>query len=165
MTDVELGRAGDDVDVDLDVCAKTGRTTTDRVTLRGSTVPGWVLVLLLLTVVGFVLAVLATSRRSQVTLPLVHAAYRRWKRLQLVAWLVGACGLAAVVVAVGTGDRSGVFGAVGIALVAGALVGDTAATATHGLTLRRRRGALVLRGAGPEFAAAVAAARVEVARP
>lgn len=159
-----LGRAGDTVDVDLDVCAKTGRSTTERVTLRGSTVPGWVLVLLLLTVVGFLLAVVMTSRRSQVTLPLTHAAYRRWKLLQLAAWLVGACGLAAVVVAA-TGS-GGPWGALGVVLLVGALVGGTTVTAVAGLRIvRGRQDALVLKGASPVFAAAVEATRVEVARP
>ncbi|WP_148615223.1 hypothetical protein [Nocardioides rubriscoriae] len=88
MADVVLGRAGDTVVVDLDVCAKTGRATGHRVRFRGSTMPGWVVVLLLFTVVGFLLASTMTSRRYVVTVPLAASAHARWRRYRRVALLV-----------------------------------------------------------------------------
>lgn len=163
MADVVLGRAGSTVLVDLDVCAKTGQTTSQRVRLRGSTTPGWVTVLLLLTVVGFLLASTMTARRYDVTAPMDRAAHARWRRNRRVALLIGIGGAGAVVVAAtDLGGASAFWGVTGIALVAVALVGGTINGTLNGLGFRTTRGDdLVLTRAHPAFAQAVAAASVE----
>lgn len=166
MADVLLGRVGADVDVDLDVCAKTGETTDQRVTMRGTTTPGWVLVLLLFTVIGFLLAQVMTSRRYSVTLPFVHRVHDRWKRTWLLAWAVGVVGVGAVIAAAtDSGGEAGLWGGVGIALIAAALVGGTINSSVNGLGVRATRSDdLVLTRAHPAFARAVAAASVESAQ-
>lgn len=163
MTDVVLGQAGSTVVVDLDVCAKSGRTTDELMTLRGRTTPAWVTVLLLFTVVGFLLAGAMTSRSSSVTLPYVHDVYRRWKRNKGLAWVVGLGGIAALVVAAtSSGDAVGLWGIAGVTLVVAALVGGTVNAMVNGVGLRMTRdGDLVLVRAHPAFAQAVAEARVE----
>ncbi|MBC7631372.1 hypothetical protein [Aeromicrobium sp.] len=165
MADVVLGRAGDTVLVDLDVCAKTGHTTSQRVTLRGSTTPGWVIVLLAFTVVGFLLVCAMTSRRSRVTLPLDHGVYARWKRNGIVAWSVALGGVGALVAA--ATDYRGeteVWGGVGIGMVVAALVGGTVNSTVNGLGFgMTRHDDLVLTRAHPAFAQAVAQAAVEPA--
>ena len=167
MADVMLGRAGRAVRVDLDVCAKTGHTTSQRVTLRGSTTPGWVTALLLFTVVGFLLALAMASRSYSVTLPFDHGVHARWKRNHLVAWIAGLCGAGALVAAVTNfGGESALWGSVGIALVVTALVGGTVNASVNGLGFRMTRNDdLVLTHAHPAFAQAVAAASVETALP
>ena len=166
MAEVVLGRAGSTVLVDLDVCARTGRTTSQRVTLRGSTTPGWVIVLLLFTVVGFLLARTMTSRRYSVTLPLVHEVYARWKRNWLLAWVVGLGGAGALIVAVTNyGNEAQLWGGVGIVLVAAAIVGGAVNSTVSGLGVSATRdGDLLLTRAHPAFAQAVAAASVESAQ-
>lgn len=165
MSEVVLGRAGSTVLVDLAVCAKTGQTTSQRVSFRGSTTPGWVIVLLLFTVVGFLLAMTMTSRRYRVTLPLVHEAFARWKRNRLMAWIVGSGGVAALVAAATNfGGEAGLWGGVGIALVAAALVGDAVNRSLNGLGFRTKDDDLILTRAHPAFAQAVAAASVESAQ-
>ncbi len=165
VADVVLRRAGSTVLVDLDACAKTGRTTGQRVTLRGSTTPGWVIVLLLFTVVGFSLAQAMTSRRYSVTLPFVHEAYNRWKRNAFLAWVVGLGGPRAVwIAAAHHGDKAGIWGGVGIALLAAALVGGSVNSAVNGVGVRTTRDDdLVLTQAHPDFAHAIAAASVDSA--
>lgn len=163
MAEVVLGRAGSNILVDLDVCAKTGRVTGERVTIRGNTTPGWVLVLLLFTVIGFFLAYAMTSRRYLLTLPFAHDAFARWKRNALLAWVVGLAGVASVIAgAADVAGESAVWGSIGIAAVVAALVGGTVNTRVNGLTVRRTRDEdLVLTGAHAAFARAVAEASVE----
>ncbi len=163
MADVVLGRAGDAVLVDLDVCAKTGHPTSQRVRFRGSTTPGWVTVLLLLTVVGFLLASLMTSRRYEVTVPLARPAHDRWRRHKRVALIVALAGAGALVAAAtDLVGQAGFWGVSGIVLVAAALVGGTVNSMVNGLEFHAtRHGDLVLTRAHPAFAQAVAAASVE----
>ena len=167
MSEVALGRAGSAVLVDLDVSAKTGRTTNQRVTLRGSTTPGWVVVLLAFTIVGFLLASAMTPRRYDVTLPLEREVYTRWKRNKVVAWVLGLCGAGALIstanaLAAGAGSWVAVGG---IALVVTALVGGGVNARVNGLRLRMTRDdELILMHAHPAFGRAVSAAGVEDAR-
>jgi hypothetical protein len=160
MAEVVLGRAGTEVLVDLDVCAKTGRRTRDRVTLRGTTTPGWVLVLLLFTVVGFLLARAMTSRRYSVTLPFVHDVHDRWKRNRQLAWALGLVGLCLVVVTAIA--QAGPWGAIGLALVVVALIGGSVNGVRNGLGFSSDRdGDLVLSWVHPRFAEAVGSASAE----
>lgn len=167
MSEVALGRAGSTVLVDLEVCAKTGRTTNQRVTLRGSTTPDWVVILLAFTVVGFLLASAMTSRRYHVTLPLRRETYLRWKRNKLVAWMAGIGGAGALIAAATdfVGGAGSWFGIGGVALVVAALVGGAVNGRVYGLGLRMTRDdELILMHAHPAFARAVSAAGVEHAR-
>lgn len=157
MADVVLGTAGDDVVVDVPVCAKTGRRTDEMVTFKGSTTPGWVIILLFLTIVGFLLAAFMTQRSYRVTVPFVHEVHDRWRRGRRLAWLAGLVGVACVVGAVATyGDRSEVLGAAGIVLVVAGLVGSAVNGVRHGVGFRLTRGdQLEMTRVHPAFAAEV----------
>ncbi|ROR90907.1 hypothetical protein [Nocardioides aurantiacus] len=167
MADVVLGRAGSPVLVDLNVCAKTGRRTSDRVERRGSTMPAWVTLLLLFTVVGFLLAGAMTSRSYRVTLPLEHAVHDRWRRNRRLAWAVSLVGAGAFVWAESGGTAAdGLWGGVGLALFLAGLVGGTVNSTMNNVGFRMtRQDDLVLTRAHDNFARAVAAATVEAMPP
>jgi hypothetical protein len=163
MADVILGRAGSTVLVDLEMCVKTGATTTQRVTLRGSTTPGWITVLLLFTVVGFLIATAMTSRRYRVTLPFSHAVHDRWRQNRRLAWSTALAGAAALLMA-GTGgsDYAGLWVGPGIAFVAGGLaIGTTNALRNNVGIHVNGDNELVVTRAHANFAHAVRAATVE----
>lgn len=164
MADVVLGRAGDPVLIDLDVCAKSGRPTRDRVELRGSTMPAWVTLLLFFTIIGFLLAGAMTSRSYRVTLPIEHAIHDRWRRNRRRAWVAGLVGFGLLVWAAASSEAgaAGPGVVVGLVLIAAALVGgvvnDRSNNVGFGLT---RNDDLVLTRAHDDFARAVARATVE----
>lgn len=85
----------------------------------GSTTPGWVILLLLLTVIGWLIALTMTSRRYEIDIPFRHDLHERWRRLNRRVWLLGISGVA---IALGSGlagfDRAPLF----LALSAVALV-------------------------------------------
>lgn len=163
MADVILGRAGSTVLVDLDTCVKTGATTTQRVTLRGSTTPGWITALLLLTVIGFLIATAITSRRYRVTLPFSHTVHDRWRQNRRLAWSAGLAGGAALLVAATRADDdAGLWVGAGIAFVAGGVAIGTTNALRHHVGIRvNGDNELVVTRAHANFAHAVRAATVE----
>jgi hypothetical protein len=99
MATVVVGRVGTDVVVPSDVCVKSGVPTTDRVIIRGSTAPRWVMVLLVFTIVGWLFATAMTSRRYRVEVPFEHSLYDGWRQLRNFVVAVGSVGVIAAVVA------------------------------------------------------------------
>jgi hypothetical protein len=93
MANVVLGRSGSHVVVASEICVKSGIRTTERVIIRGSTIPGWVNVLLFFTVIGWLIASRMTSRRYRIDLPFTHAIHGRWRRIRRIAWLLGLVGV------------------------------------------------------------------------
>lgn len=166
MAEVILGRAGSTVTVDLDVCAKSGRRTEHRCTYRGSTTPGWVTVLLFITLVGFLLAGAMTSRSYTVTLPLAKDVYDRSRRNRRIAWCCGLVGLGVLVVAIATDALSdGGWAPIGFGLVVVALVGSYVSALVTNVGFRTTRyDELVVTRAHPAFVRAVAAASTEEVR-
>jgi hypothetical protein len=163
VADVILGRAGSTVLVDLDICVKTGRATKQRATLRGSTTPAWVTVLLLFSIVGFLIASSMTSRRYRVTLPFTHAVHDRWSSNRRLGWVVGLAGAGVLVAAATIGDRfAGVLVGIGLVLLAGgaAIVISNSLRNNVGIRMTRR-GDLVVTRAHPLFVEAVRAAVTE----
>jgi hypothetical protein len=101
---VVVGNAGDEyLVIDSDICLKSGRRTSDRVTLRGGTTPSWVNVLLLFSVIGWVFASGMSTRRYRMQVPFSHAIHARWRRWSRVAWVVGVGGLGATIWAAAAG--------------------------------------------------------------
>ena len=94
MASAILGKTGNAVSAASHVCVKTGRPTHERVTLRGSTTPGWVNLLLIFSVFGWIFAMGMTERRFVVTVPFTHAVHDRWQRLNWLAWGLGVGGIA-----------------------------------------------------------------------
>lgn len=162
MAEVVLGPAGSRVDVDLGTCAKSGRPTAYRVEFRGSTTPGWVGLLLLVSVVGFLFASSMTSRRYRVTLPFTHELHERWRRGRRMAWAFAAVGVVVIVAAAAIGGDAAVPGvAVGVGLMTVAMVGGVVNAVRHGIGFRMTRDQeLVVTGVHPAFAREVAAASV-----
>jgi MFS family permease len=162
MADVVLGPVGSRVDVDLGTCAKSGRPTAYRVEFRGSTAPGWVTVLLLVSIVGYLFADAMTSRRYRVTLPFSRELHDRWQRGRRVAWLVAAVGVAFVVATLVVGGGTGfALLLVGVGLMAVAMLGGVVNAVRHGIGFRLTRDQeLVVTGAHPAFAREVEAATV-----
>lgn len=163
MAQAVLGRAGSMVVVDLDVCAKTGLATKQRVILRGHTTPTWVTALLLVSVVGYLFAGIMASRRYRVTLPFTHALHDRWLANRRRAWLLAGAGVAASLGAVTVGERyAGLLLGLAIAFAAaGAVVGTTNALRNNvGFRMSRDHDLIVTR-VHPAFARAVAAADVQ----
>lgn len=157
MANVILGRAGDTVLVDLDVCVKTGRVTRDRLTLRGQTTPAWVTLLLFVSIIGFLIAGSMTSRRYRVTLPFSHGVHDRWRANRRWAWLVGIAGVGVILAAatVGAGHAGLLLGA-GVSLLVGSTaVGSWNATRNNVGIHVTRDGDLLLTRAHPAFADAV----------
>ena len=104
MARVVVGIAGDEyLIVDSDICVKSGRRTSDRVTLRGGTTPGWVNVLLLFSILGWLFASGMSTRRYRMEVPFSHAIHARWRRWSRVAWLVGVGGLVVTIFAAAEG--------------------------------------------------------------
>jgi hypothetical protein len=164
MADVVLGRAGDTVLVDLDICVKTGQVTKQRVTLRGRTTPGWVIVLLFLTIIGFLFVSAMTSRRYRVTLPFSHEIYDRWRNYRRLAWVVGLIGVGTLVAAATSAtNEAGPWVVTGLSLTAGALLIGTINAVRNFVGFRvSRDGELLLTGAHPAFVAATRAASTSV---
>lgn len=102
MARVILGSVGTRQDVASQTCVKTGLATNERLTIRGSTTPGWIHVLLIFTLIGWLFAIGNTQRRFVVTVPFTHAIHDRWRRLNRLAWLLGIGGIAATLWAVST---------------------------------------------------------------
>jgi len=99
-----VGNAGDEyLVIDSDVCLKSGRRTSDKVTLRGGTTPSWVNVLLLFSIFGWVFASGMSTRRYRMQVPFSHAIHARWRRWSRVAWVVGVGGLGATIGAAAAG--------------------------------------------------------------
>ncbi len=163
VPDVILGRAGDIVLVDLDVCVKSGVATQQRVTLSGQTTPAWVTVLLLFTVIGFLFAGAMTSRRYRVTLPFTHAIHDRWRRRRRLGWSLGLAGLGAVFVAATVGDgHAGLWVGAGLALTAGGVgMGSTNALMNNVGIHMTRDSELVLTRAHPAFVRAARGASIQ----
>lgn len=166
MAEVVLGPAGSRVDVDLGVCAKSGRPTAYRVEFRGSTTPGWVTLLLLVSVVGYLFASWMSARRYRVTLPFTHELHDRWQRGRRAAWAVAAVGVLVVVAAAVVGGRAAVPGVVlGIGLMTVATLGGVVNAVRHGIGFRMTRDQqLVVTGVHPAFAREVATATVAPVR-
>lgn len=147
---------GRSVDVDIDVCAKTGEPTRERVTLRGSTTPPWVTVLLLLTVVGFLLATVMLARRFEVRLPFTHAAYDRWRRRVRWSWAIGALGVAMVFAGTALDPPAPlVWTVAGVVVLVGALAFGITSSVRHQVAVRQRGDDLVVTRCHPAFVAAV----------
>lgn len=163
MADVTLPWAAEKVVVDLDTCIKTGRTTNETVTLRGSTTPLWITVLLVVSVFGYLLATSMTKRRYELTVPFTHAAYDHWDTRQRRAWIVGLAGIALVGVGLVTGGSAAwPLALTGLALVAGGAVYGISNTHAHTVGVRvTRHNDLVIVRTHPAFAEAVRTAQVE----
>lgn len=167
MAEVILPGTGRTMVFDLDTCVKTGRTTSQRVTLRGRTTPSWVILLLLLSVIGFLLASSMTSRRYEITLPFDHAQYRRWFLGRGVAFIVGLIGAGTLVVgAMSRGQYAGAMALAGLVIVLGAVVWGTFNGWVNGVAVRvNREHDLVLVGVHPHFVEAVRTASTEPLAP
>lgn len=162
MPNVKLGRTGSTVVVDLDVCVKTGAATRGTVTLRGSTTPPWVSVLLVVTVVGYLFASVMASQKFRVTLPYTHAVYDRWQRGRRLAWALGLAGVAALVLGLVTGRYVGVWaGAAGVVVVVALVVGIVNGRRNGVGIVATRHDDLVVTRVHPAFAAAVRESAVE----
>jgi hypothetical protein len=162
MAEVVLGPAGSRVDVDLGICAKSGRPTAYRVEFRGTTAPRWVVVLLLVSVVGYLFADAMTSRRYRVTLPFTRELHERWQRGRRTAWLVAAAGVVFVVATPFVGGGAGLaLLLVGVGLMTVAMLGGVVNAVRRGIGFRMTRDQeLVVTGVHPAFAREVAAATV-----
>lgn len=165
MADVIIGRAGTAVLVDLDVCVKTGRTTTQRVTLRGHTTPPWVMFVLLFSIIGFLIAGTMASRRYRVTVPFMPDLHARWRANRNLAWVAGIAGSVAIVAASTIGSQyAGVLVGVAVALIGGSAVLGTSNSTINNVGVRMSRDHdLVLTRVHPAFVAAVRTASVEPA--
>lgn len=163
MADVTLPWAAEKVVVDLDTCIKTGRTTNETVTLRGTTTPLWITVLLVVSVFGYLLATMMTMRRYELKVPFTHAAYDHWNRRRWAAWAAGLAGggfLAGAVAA--DGGHSGVLAGVGLVILTGAVVLGVANSLRNSVGIHLNRdGDLVIVRTHPAFAEAVRTAQVE----
>lgn len=76
-------------------CVKTGQPTDQHVTISGSTIPPWVHVLLVFTFFGWILAMVLSSRRYRVVVPMRSEVHRRWRRWRAVSAGLVVLGLAA----------------------------------------------------------------------
>jgi hypothetical protein len=103
MGSVVVGRAGADLVAASDLCVKSGRRTPDRVTVRGSTTPSWVNMLLIFTIVGWLFATGMSARRYRVAVPFSHEIHDRWRRLNRASWLVGVGGAGGTIWATSAG--------------------------------------------------------------
>ena len=127
MASVVIGRVGTTVTVDTGVCVKTGRPTTQQVTISGATTPGWVDWLVIFSFLSWLFATGGTSRCYRIDVPFLHEVHDRWRRRNRLAWLVGAGGFVQAVVSVVSGkELAGLFlgmSAAGLTLgVANALI-------------------------------------------
>jgi hypothetical protein len=119
MARVVLGPVGAELTIPSDLCVKSGIRTDDRVILRGSTTPGWVNVLLLFTIVGWIFASGMASRRFRVVTPFVHQRHEQYRRGFLSSAVMATFGLGGVIWSVSTGsDHAGAF----LLLVLGGIV-------------------------------------------
>jgi hypothetical protein len=98
-----VGRAGADLVVASDLCVKSGRRTVDRVIVGGGTTPGWVNILLIFTIVGWLLATGMSARRYRLAVPFSHEIHDRWRRLNRTSWLVGVGGAGGTIWATSAG--------------------------------------------------------------
>ncbi|QCX26612.1 hypothetical protein [Nocardioides jishulii] len=163
MADVTLPWAAEKVVVDLDTCVKTGRPTNETVTLRGTTTPLWITVLLVFSVFGYLLATMLTMRRYELKVPFTHAAYDHWNRRRWAAWAAGLTGGGFLAGAVAANDgRSGVLAGVGLVILTGAVVFGVANSLRNsvGVHVNRDQDLVIVR-THPSFADAVRAAAVE----
>ena len=163
MSNVRLGRTGSTVVVDLDVCVKSGLPTRGTVTLRGSTTPPWVTLLLLITVVGYLFANVMASQKFRVTLPFTHAVYDRWQKGRRLAWALGLAGVAGLALALITSSRYvGVWSGMAIVVITVALIGGVVNGRRNGVGIvATRHDDLVVTQVHPAFAAAVRESAVE----
>jgi hypothetical protein len=99
MASVVLGRVGSDVVVPTDLCVKSGIATDQRVILRGSTTPGWVHVLLLFTIIGWLFASSMASHRFRAEVPFLHHRHELYRRGYLIASGLSVFGVVASVLA------------------------------------------------------------------
>lgn len=83
------------------VCVVTGEPTEDSLKYRFSTSPTWVLLLLLVGVLPYLIAVMATAKRAEGELPLVRRQHRRVRLTRWGGW--GTIGVAFVVFVVAAG--------------------------------------------------------------
>lgn len=151
---VVLGPITREVRLDVGVCVKTGATTDERVVMRGSTRPGWVDVLVVVSVIGWIIAAANTSRGYRIELPFLHARHDRWRRLRALCWALGALG----VVLAATLAR-GEFLVLAVAAVVGGLVNAQ----VNSVGMRQNRaGELMLVRVHPAAAAAIRATQVVV---
>jgi hypothetical protein len=100
---VVVGRASAELVVASDLCVKSGRRTTDRVIVRGSTTPGWVNMLLIFTIIGWLFATGMSARRYRLAVPFSHKIHGRWRWLNRTSWLVGVGGAGGTIWAVSAG--------------------------------------------------------------
>lgn len=158
MARVAIGRVGTTVDVATGVCVKTGRPTTQQVTIRGATTPGWVDFLVIFSFLSWLVATSGSSRRYRVDVPFLHEVHDRWRRRNRLAWLVGGGGFVLAVISVVSGkELAGLFlgmAAAGLALgVANALIDNVGVR-------QNRAGELVLTRVHQAAADAIADAKV-----
>jgi hypothetical protein len=155
VSSVVVGRPGKQLVARSDICVKSGVPTVDRVVLRGSTTPGWVVVLLFLTVIGWVIALVMTSRRYEVDVPFRHDLYVRWLRTHVLSWLIGLGGVAGAVTAgqLGFGEAWILLGVTLVGILLG--IGNSWAT-TAGVV--QRGDDLVLTRVHPAFVRSLARA-------
>lgn len=157
MPCVVVGRAGADLVVASDLCVKSGRRTTDRVILRGSTTPAWVNMLLIFTIVGWLFATGMSARRYRLAVPVSHEIHGRWRRLNRTSWLVGVGGAGGTIWATSAG-ASHSWMLLGVSVV-GLAIG-LANGCVHNVGLRLNRDdELVLTRVHPTAVAAIRRAR------
>lgn len=73
--------------------------------MRGRTTPGWVDVLLVFTVVGWLFAIGMTARRYRVSVAFTHAIHDRWRWLNRLAWVLVLGGAGATIGAAQAGSE------------------------------------------------------------
>ncbi len=132
--------------------------------MRGSTIPSWVNLLLLVSIVGYLFVGGMTSRRYRVTLPFVHARYAHWVRNKMLVLLAGAIGIGAVIAAAVVEDEGlvGVLLGFGLAVsLAAVVLGTINSWRNHVGFYVSREGDLVLTRAHPAFAEAIQGALTE----
>jgi hypothetical protein len=156
MARVVLGRIGSEVVVASDRCVKSGVPTSQRIVVRGRTTPGWVHVLLVFTIIGWLFASGMASRRYRVEVPFRHELYDRWRRINRAAWLLGLLGAGLTLWAtVAGGDRAGMF----LAIAVGGLALGLGNALLHNVGVRQQDASeLVLTRVHPDAAAAIIAA-------
>lgn len=163
MSTVILGPAGSTVLIDLDLCAKTGKPTMERVMLHGKTTPGWVSPLFIVSLIAFILGRVFTAKAFRVTVPFSHDAHDRWRNNR--RWAGGATVVGALLITGGVASASG-GGApwfwAGTAILVVALVSGAVNGLKNNVGVWQRRGGnLVLTRVHPDFARAARAATLD----
>lgn len=159
MARVVIGRVGEDVVLGADVCVTSGVLTNQRIIMRGSTTPGWVHLLLIFTIIGWIFAQSMASTRFRAEVPFLHARHDLWRRGYRVAWALGLAGVGGAI----AGSFAGIeyAGMCLWATLAAVLFGiGNGLLTTVGFT-QGHGGELVMTRVHPDAAAAIRRARVE----